>query len=421
MLGTDRLQGLKVYHLSTNSKIGGAGNAARRISNSLKEFGIDSILCAADGLDKSDIHLLARLRIYAARRIAVGIEQTLVKRLAQRGVYSSFGLLGSGIMIQLRDQQKCIVHLHWCAAGFVSLNGIARHNGPVVWTLHDRWPITRDLTHVPEISFSTEGRRDHGIINRLKKKVGYWIKEIVYRQKANAMANVEMVVCPSRWMLECTKRSGLVEDIKAIVIPNPVDKSFFRAKSRSAEKSIGLTMVVAGFRIDEDPNKGFDLLHEALIRVMSRPGVTDIKLIVIGACKQPRLGLSIEVETLQYIESTDRLAEFLSAADICIVPSRCENLCTVAMEAMACGTGVVAFDVGGMSDIVENGINGYLVEPFNIVKMSEVILSLYFNKEECCALGSNARLKAEQEWKPEVVANKYAELYSAIQMEGRVY
>jgi D-inositol-3-phosphate glycosyltransferase len=58
----------------------------------------------------------------------------------------------------------------------------------------------------------------------------------------------------------------------------------------------------------------------------------------------------------------DQLADFYRAADVCVVPSRTESFGLVALEAAACGTPVVAANVGGLRFLVDHGVTGYLVD-----------------------------------------------------------
>jgi glycosyltransferase involved in cell wall biosynthesis len=96
-----------------------------------------------------------------------------------------------------------------------------------------------------------------------------------------------------------------------------------------------------------------------------------------------------------------------------IVPSLQENLSNAIMESLACGTPVVAFDVGGNSDMIEHLINGYLAKPFESQDLAngiEWVLNA-LNYDELCG---NAREKVMREFDSVVVARKYIELYKDI-------
>ena len=66
------------------------------------------------------------------------------------------------------------------------------------------------------------------------------------------------------------------------------------------------------------------------------------------------------------LKSIDAMAEAYSAADICLVPSLSENLPYVALESILCKTPVLAFNTGGMKDIVTHKVNGYLANKFDV-------------------------------------------------------
>lgn len=82
--------------------------------------------------------------------------------------------------------------------------------------------------------------------------------------------------------------------------------------------------------------------------------------------------------------SSDRLkAMAYSVADLFIMPSRAENFPLVLLESMACGTPMVSFRVGGVTDLVRPGITGYLAEP-EMPKVS-VVASFNCSRKNRCA------------------------------------
>jgi glycosyltransferase involved in cell wall biosynthesis len=95
------------------------------------------------------------------------------------------------------------------------------------------------------------------------------------------------------------------------------------------------------------------------------------------------------------------------------VPSRQDNFPNTAVEAQACGTPVVSFDIGGFSDIINHNINGYLAKPFDTNDLAQGI-SWVINAENYSELCKNARDKALKEFDYKVIAKKYISLYEKI-------
>ena len=83
------------------------------------------------------------------------------------------------------------------------------------------------------------------------------------------------------------------------------------------------------------------------------------------------------------------------------------------MESLACGTPCVAFDIGGMCDMIEHQENGYLAKPFNVEDLARGIAWVLEDEERLQKLGSNGREKVEQNFTLEIQARKYLSLYDS--------
>lgn len=163
------------------------------------------------------------------------------------------------------------------------------------------------------------------------------------------------------------------------VIPCGIDASQFRPLDKDASRrSLGFPerkLVLFVGRIE--PLKGIDLLLGA---VGGLEDARDLRVVVIGGDSHSveeigrlrglagQLGIGDRVNFLGAIEH-DKLPLYYSAATVCVVPSYYESFGIAALEALACGTPVIASKVGGLDDIIHDGETGYLIpwhcpEPF---------------------------------------------------------
>src|SRR5690606_14980051 len=96
-----------------------------------------------------------------------------------------------------------------------------------------------------------------------------------------------------------------------------------------------------------------------------------------------------------------------------------ENLSNGVMEAMACGTPTVAFDIGGMSDLIDHQQNGYLARPFETDDLSQGIHWVIESHDRLQQLRLRAREKVKAQYAARVVAQSYLEVYEEAVSSGR--
>lgn len=105
------------------------------------------------------------------------------------------------------------------------------------------------------------------------------------------------------------------------------------------------------------------------------------------------------------------LAPYYARAAVVAVPSRREGYGMVAREAMAHGRAVVASDVGGLRDAIDDGVDGVLVPPRDVAALRAALEQLLGDPELRARLGAAARAKAEREWSREAMADALVRLY----------
>jgi glycosyltransferase involved in cell wall biosynthesis len=139
----------------------------------------------------------------------------------------------------------------------------------------------------------------------------------------------------------------------------------------------------------------------------------------------PRL-MSVSLYYTGQLHDDLSLRALYSAADVMVIPSRQDNLPNTGVEAHACGTPLVAFDIGGLRDIVEHQKTGYLAKAFDTEDLARGVLwvlgksslrggeadvAIQATKGSEAALRTAARSKAVQAFSPKIVSATYKSVY----------
>jgi glycosyltransferase involved in cell wall biosynthesis len=159
-----------------------------------------------------------------------------------------------------------------------------------------------------------------------------------------------------------------------------------------------------------DSRKGFDLLISALQRLSQEVRAQLFLLIFGSALPSELLELQIRARSLGSINDDELLSVAYSAADVFVAPSRQENLSLAVLEALSCGTPVLAFRIGGMPDMIRDRANGWLVEPFDVDCLAARLL-------EATTLSDDARLKFRMS-AGDTIQKQYSEHHEATAMQA---
>jgi glycosyltransferase involved in cell wall biosynthesis len=160
-----------------------------------------------------------------------------------------------------------------------------------------------------------------------------------------------------------------------------------------------------------DKRKGFDLLAES-VRLLSHQR-QDFDLVVFGNRLDDRFDeLNVPCHAVGTLQDDYSLAMLYSAADVMLVPSRMDNLPQTALESLCCGTPVIAFDVGGLSDMVKHQVNGYLAAPFSTEDFSAG-MDWALNAADQ-NLASEARKRAVEFTDERRIGQRYSDLFQSL-------
>ena len=316
-----------------------------------------------------------------------------------------------------------IVHLHWIGGGFVPLHSLHMLHRPLVWTLHDMWAFTGGC-HLDDGCGRYVDRC--GACPQLGSTRQWDLSRMVWQAKSRSWRKVQLsIVSPSRWLAGEAAKSSLLQNSPIHVIPNGLDLDAFKPLDKHLARNAlrlpqgGHLLIFGAMGATEDRRKGFSMLLEALQRLRNATS-SKLHIAVFGATSGgPLPDIPFPMHFLGHLHDDCSLALLYSAADVMVVPSRQENLANTIMEALACGTPVVAFDAGGNSDLIDHRENGYLALANDAQDMADGIAWVLDDPQRHCYLSTQARLKCERLFNIESIAQRHATLYSELLDSGK--
>jgi glycosyltransferase involved in cell wall biosynthesis len=226
-------------------------------------------------------------------------------------------------------------------------------------------------------------------------------------------------------MARCATDSVLFRNYRVEVLPNGVDHERFHPVDHAAARSIlglpknkKLILFGAGLATG-DKRKGFHLLVDALKRIQLQVNPNDYELVVFGASSGDNSFL-MKTHYLGRLQDEISLALVYAAADVFVAPSVQDNLPNTVLESLSCGTPVVAFDIGGMPDMIAHKENGYLAHGFDTAELASGLLWVVEGINRWRGLSDEARRTVLHSFTLKCSADRYFRLYEEI-LEGRNY
>lgn len=368
------------------------GQASFRIAHLIKGLGRGGAEMLLPGLiSQSSFHFSHTVGFFLPWKDA------LVPKLRDLSVdvtcFSAGGAVGmfsriSSIVRFLRQEEIDLVHAHLPLAGVVARLAGRLAGIPVVYTEHslqERYhPLTRGMNMA------------------------------TWRLQSAAIAVSGEAATSVR------RRVG--DAVPLTVIRNGIDVTAFdpsastRASARCNFAIAGSTPVigtVAGFRAQ----KRLDLWLEAASLIMER--VPDAHFIIVGdgplKSKLKNLVASLGIgDRVHFTGLLDDVRPSLAAMDVFMMSSDFEGLPVALLEAMASGLPVVATSVGGIPEVVDHGVSGYLVPPGQPDALAESAVSLIEDQQFLCEAGAKARLTIEAHFGVERMAREIESVYSSV-------
>ncbi len=265
-------------------------------------------------------------------------------------------------MIKMTPQEPNVVHCHNLHGGYFDLRALPwlSHQALTLLTLHDAWLISGHCAHsfdcerwrigcgqCPDLNIPPAIHRDATAYN--------------WRRKRDIYANSRLYIStPCEWLMRKVEQSMLAPAVvDARVIPNGLDLSIFhRADKRAVRAALGIrqdtqVLLFIANRVRRNVWKDYQTMRTAMDLVVERVRQADLLFIALGEeAPAERIGRA-EVRFVPYEEDPEAVARYYQAADLYVHAARIDTFPNTIVEALACGTPVVATAVGGIPEQVK--------------------------------------------------------------------
>jgi len=288
----------------------------------------------------------------------------------------------------IRQFDPDIVHAHSTKAGYAARFACAILRKPVIFTAHG-WAFT-------------EGR-------------SFLVRHLLALAERLAAKVTAKIICVSGYDRDLALRWKVARPEQLVVIHNGIDpQPFLEADGASLRREQGLEKAtVLTFVGRLAPPKDLLTLLEAVKKL------PESVLLVIGDGElRPQVERSIRelglVDRVRLLGQRSDIPQILAASDIFVLSSRWEGLPYTIIEAMMAGLPVVATRVGGVPELVEDGVTGFLVPPRDPDALAEALQKLIADPELRRRMGRAGREKALKEFTLDRMLRETERVYNGI-------
>lgn len=378
---------MKILEISDFQMTGGASIAASRIAQSIRDHGHQVLRSSSDSLDPNFAFFQGRKASFLNYTLEkVGLHN-LKSKVLIKDTIRQFQRIA-----QMSKPDCILFHNLHGASWPLEMVLQAAKSFPTSWTLHDCSSFLS--TYYPSHCSSP-------LEKNLSECRYFW--DSIGRSKTVFTLHA---VTPSNWLKKVATSSYWAED-SVVTIHNPIPDSFFEIKdSVSCKKALQLNpdrqviLIIAGDLKEE--RKGGRIIKE----LISSFGCRNTQLLIVGSGFQEE-GIEQEnIRCLGMVKDEFALQIAYQAADILFHPAPVDNLPNTVAEAMSCGTPVLAFQTGGLPEMIIDGETGWLVnkiESSSILKTLKEIISTPVRTN----LGKASRIQAKKLFDSQSIGKKY--------------
>ena len=405
---------MNILHINTLDNTGGAAKVAYRLKDGLKKRGYTSWMLVGYKLGKNpDVKQITWNKYL---QFGLNILSTIILRpyLIFRSTF------------QIKDRADVansdIIHLHNLHTGYfnpLALPELTKLK-PTVYTLHDMWALTGHCAHSFDCDKWQTGCGDCPYL-KVYPALWYDVTHKLWEIKKDIYNRSDfIIVTPSRWLKNKIEKS-ILSDKKIYLIYNGIDPGIFHPMDKTEIRkklNLPLDKTILMFSAHKGI-KNFWKGGEYLLKALEQIDDENVFFLNIGSTENldKRVKKSIEWVSIPYVDNEKTMAEYYAASDLFLYPSLADNCPLVVLESMACSTPVIAFDTGGIPELLTNMKTGYIARYKDVDDFVKGI-KLFLNDVDLRAkAGFSARKDVEKHFTLDKMVMLYEELYNKLAPE----
>lgn len=419
---------MKILHICETVNKGGACIAGFRLHSKLIEKNIDSHFLYKEGLSsyenshKIPFHKLLLGKLY---NLINSILQFLFFGRTKSSYFSKFSFLHISLNKEIQKINPDIVQIHWMSPSFLNLRELLKLKIPVIFNLHDFKAFSSGCYYpnVCQESLNIDCCYTKNNDSNCSNKIGYqcqtlesikvpFIYKMYIKNRLKLISNSKGMfyyVGPSNWIVkECKKSIFIQKKENCFVIPNILNstissKTITKKYKIKKQKKIVLFAVASSIN---DPRKGFKYVLDVSRRLSSK-----IEFWVIGKNEN-----NIKLKGIHFLGhdfSQKKMLSILRKIDFAFVPSLQENFSNLIFENLINSKPVIAFNIGGNSDLIKHKHNGYLIPSKNIEDIINGFLFI-MKKDNLDLLSKNCFNSVNEKFNSDFVLEKWIKFYKEV-------
>ena len=322
-----------------------------------------------------------------------------------------------------------IIDLRNLHGGYINLWGLPglSREKPVVWRLPDLWALTGycaypyDCTKWEDCCHDCPLLKGQGRLLVEPKPPPRWDgtrRVWLAKQKIYLKSKLHIVV-NSEWMRKKVNQGILRDSLSVNVISNGVDLDIYRPiDKQKARERLGLpaddTILLWGAASLGNLRKGYSYTAQAM-KLIQNNGKIEPLLITMGNEKRMDEKYPLgKVKYYGFIEDPARQALMYSAADLFLCSTLADAQPQTAVESLACGTPVIAYDIGPMPELIQDGKTGFIAPDVSVESFAATLEEVLEDPEQLAEMGRSCRKEAEKKYDLSKQTKKYIDLYENI-------